>query len=87
MLNTNEPETYLSHKPRYKFVTQIILNKNESEPYLSHKPRYKFVTQTMLNTNEPEKYSHKTRYCLISLTAQKMKFLFKDFFSKFGRIY
>ena len=82
-----ESETYFSHKLRYKFVTQIILNKNEPEPYLSHKPRYKFVTETMLNTNEPKEYSHKTRYSLISLTAQKMKLSIKDFFSKFGHIY
>ena len=47
MLNTNERETDLFHKPRYEFVTQTMLNFNEPEIHLSHKPCYKFVTQTM----------------------------------------
>ena len=34
MLNTNKPKTHLSHKPRYKFVTQTILSTNEPEPHL-----------------------------------------------------
>ena len=36
MLNTNEPETYLSHKPRYEFATQTMLNTYEPETHLSH---------------------------------------------------
>ena len=54
MFNTNEPETHLSHKPHYEFVTQTMLNTNEPETHLSHKPRYKFVTQTILSTYEAE---------------------------------
>ena len=54
MPNTNEPETHLSHKPRYEFVTQTMLSTNKPEIQSSHKPCYKFVTQTMMSTNEPE---------------------------------
>ena len=39
MLSPNESGTYLSHKPRYIFVTQTILNTKKPEPHLSHKPR------------------------------------------------
>ena len=53
-LNTNEPETHISHKPRYKFVTQTMFNTNKPETHLSHKPRSEFVAKTMPNTNEPE---------------------------------
>ena len=68
-LNTNEPETRLSHKPRYEFVTQTMLNTNGPETHLSHKPRCEFVTQTMLNTNEPETHlSHKPRYEFVTQT-------------------
>ena len=44
MLNTNEPETHFSHKPRYKCATQTMLNTNKLRKELSHKPRYEFVT-------------------------------------------
>ena len=43
-LNTNEPETRLSHKSRSEFVTQTMLNTNEQETDVSYKLRYKFVT-------------------------------------------
>ena len=33
MLNTNEPETHLSHKPRYKSVTQTMMKNNEPETH------------------------------------------------------
>ena len=36
MLNTNEPEAHLSHKPRYKFVTQTMMKNNETETYICH---------------------------------------------------
>ena len=36
MLNTNEPETYLSHKPRCEFGTETMLNTYEPETHLSH---------------------------------------------------
>ena len=39
MLNPNEPGTHLFHKPRYRFVTQIMLNTKKPDPHLSHKPR------------------------------------------------
>ena len=69
MLNTNEPETHLSHKPRCEFVTQTMLNTYEPKTHLSHKPRYEFVTQTMLNTNEPETHlPHKPRYKFVTQT-------------------
>ena len=61
MLNTNEPETHLSHKPRCDFGTQTMVNTNEPGTHLSHKLRYKFVTQTMVKNNEPETY-----FCLIN---------------------
>ena len=61
MLNTNKPETHLSHKPRYEFSTQTMLDTNEPETHLSRKPRYKFFTQTMKKNNEPETY-----FCLIN---------------------
>ena len=60
-LNTNEPETRFSHKPRYKFITQTMLNIDKPETHLSHKSRNKFITQTMVNTDEPETY-----FCLIN---------------------
>ena len=60
-LNTNEPETRFSHKPRYKFITQTMLNIDKPETHLSHKLRNKFITQTMVNTDEPETY-----FCLIN---------------------
>ena len=44
MLNTNEPQTHLSHKPRFEFVTQTMVNTNEPETHLSHKPRTEFFT-------------------------------------------
>ena len=53
MLNTNEPETHLSHKP-HEFVTQTMLNILEPETHLFHKPHYKFVTQTTMKNKEPE---------------------------------
>ena len=34
MPNTNEPETHLSHKPRYEFFTQTMLSTNEPETHL-----------------------------------------------------
>ena len=61
MLNTNEPETHLSHKPLCESGTQIMLNTNEPEIHSSHKPFYKFVTETMLKNKEPEIY-----FCLIN---------------------
>ena len=36
ILNTNEPETHLSQKPRYKFVTQTMMKKM--------KPKHIFVS-------------------------------------------
>ena len=48
MLNINEAETQLSHKPRSEFGTETMLNTNKPETHLTHKPRYKFVTQTMV---------------------------------------
>ena len=60
-LNTNEPETRFSHKPRYNFITQTMLNIDKPETHLSHKSRNKFITQTMVNTDEPETY-----FCLIN---------------------
>ena len=44
MLNTNEPETHLSHKLRRDFGTQTMVNTNEPETHLSYKPRCEFVT-------------------------------------------
>ena len=47
MLDTNEREIDVYHKPRYKFVTQIMMNADEPETYfhlinhvsnLPHKP-------------------------------------------------
>ena len=61
MLNPNELEKYLSHKPRDRFVTQTMLNTEKPETHLSHKPRYKFATQTMLNINKLEIF-----FCLIN---------------------
>ena len=52
---------FLSHKPRYIFVTQAMLDINKRERDVYHKPRYKFVTQTMMNADEPEAY-----FCLIN---------------------
>ena len=60
-LNTIEPETRLSHKPRYEFATQTMLNTNEPKTNFSHKPRSKFVTETMVQNNESETY-----FCLIN---------------------
>ena len=70
-LNTNEPETHISHKPRYKFVTQTMLNTNKPKTHLSHKPRYEFVAKTMPNTNEPETHIyniHFTQKNIITIT-------------------
>ena len=44
MLNSNEPETHLSHKSRFEFGTQTIVNIDEPETHLSHKPRCEFAT-------------------------------------------
>ena len=54
MLNTNEPETHLPYKPRYKVATQTMLNTYEPETHLSHKPRYKLAKETMLIIDKPE---------------------------------
>ena len=32
-MKNKEPETFLSHKPRYKYVTQTMLSTNEPETH------------------------------------------------------
>ena len=73
MLNTNEPETYLSYKPRCEFITQNVVKNNEPETYfLSHKPRFKSVIQIMAEYNEPETHlSHKPCYKFITQIVMK----------------
>ena len=72
MLNTNEPETNLPHKPRHKFVTETMVQNNEPETCFCLINHVMNVTQTMLNTNEPEIHlPHKPCYKFVIQTMVK----------------